>query len=145
MIWNGLTGDERLRLWKTFRKTLQDMPEIDALLEISKFFERVPYGARSIDYYSSENWPTPWEILYHGDFCTSSISLLVYHTIKLTYPEKNVSMMLIDDKESVYLIVSVDNTMFLNYIPGVISNYQDIKDDFSVLKVYTAENIKTLT
>jgi hypothetical protein len=145
MIWNAIPNEERLHLWKNLRNNLVELPLEKQLIEIAKFCSTIPFGARTLDYYSSENWPSPWEILFYGSFCTSSISLLMYYTFVLIPNESRIELILIEDADGVFLLPFVEDQFILNYELGKVSNISDIGNNFKVLKVYTRDHIKTIT
>ena len=146
MIWNTIPNEERLRLWKNLRNNLVGLELEQQLDDIAKFCSTIPFGARTLDYYSSENWPSPWEILFYGSFCTSSISLLMYYTFILV-PDNDtrIELMLVEDLDGLFLLPIVDNRYILNYELGKVSNYSEIKNNLKVLKRYTRDQIKTIT
>lgn len=144
MIWNTIPNDERLRLWKLLRNDIQSLPVDQQLAEIAKFCSKMPYGARSLDYYSTELWPTPWEILFYGSFCTSSISLLMFYTYILLPDHLSIELLLVEDEDGIYLIPLVDNQYVLNYELGKVNNISDVKDDFKILKTYSSDQIKAI-
>ncbi len=145
MIWNAIPNQERLRLWKKLRNDLMGLSLNDQLNEISKFCSSIPYGSRTLDYYSSDDWPTPWEILFHGSFCTSSISLLMYYTLILTPIDAEIELHLVEDDDGIYLLPIINDQFVLNYELGKVSMYPEIKNNFKVLKIYQKEQIKTIT
>ena len=145
MIWNGVSNDERLRLWKNLRKDILGVDLQQQLSDIAKFYAAMPFGARSLDYYSPQDWPTPWEILFHGTFCKSSISLLIFYTILMVAPDHKLEMHLVDDNGEVYLLPVVDDQFVLNYELGVVSNYLDIKEGLKILQIFPQGQIKTIT
>lgn len=111
--------------------------------EVAKFTSSMPFGSRSIDYYDSSDWPSPWEILFHGSFCLSSIGLLMFYTFVLTLEEEvPLELLLIEDMGDTYLIPVVDNQFVLNYETGSVSSYSKIIDNIKVLKRYTRNDIK---
>jgi hypothetical protein len=144
MIWNTVSNDERLRLWKALREEIQALPLKDQLEEIAKFCSRMPFGARTIDYYSPREWPTPWEILFHGSFCTSSISLLMFHTLILLNTQHTIELYLVEDTEGIYLLPVIDNQFVLNFELTAVNNYSEIKDKFKILDKYRKEQIKKI-
>lgn len=144
MHWNTISDDERIRLWKKLREDVVDFPINVQLEQIAKFCSTMPFSSRTLDYYSSENWPTPWEILFHGTFCTSSISLLIFYTLTLIPNKENVELFLVEDKEDIYLLPVVNNHYVLNYHLGEISTYPEIEHNFKVLKQYTESEIKKI-
>jgi hypothetical protein len=144
MFWNSIPDAERLHLWKKLRDDLKDESEETVLQEIAKFCAPMPFGARSIDYYSPDDWPTPWEILYHGDLCTSSISLLMFYTLDLL-GYADIALHLVEDEDGIYLLPVVENQYVLNYALGQVSMYPSIKENLTVLKIFDKSQIKTIT
>ncbi len=143
MIWNTITNDERLRLWKDLRNNIKDSDLTNQLDAISKFCANMPIGARTLDYYTAETWPTPWEILFHGTFCTSSISLLIYYTISLV-SSVDIELMLVKDTNDIYLLPVIDNQYILNYELNCVNNLQDVSRLFSVIKRFSKSDIKSI-
>lgn len=144
MIWNTVSNDERLRLWKSLREEIQALPLKDQLKEIAKFCSEMPFGARTIDYYSPMEWPTPWEILFYGSFCTSSISLLMFYTLILLNTQYTIELYLVEDTEGIYLLPVIDNQFVLNFELSAVNNYSEIKDKFKILNKYRKEQIKKI-
>lgn len=127
-IWNNSTPEERITMWRNFREEIRDLTKEEQLNKVAKFFAKFPVGARSVDFYTPESWPTPWEILYHKEYCASSVSLLMYYTLKIILPENDVSIVLIDDDKDRFLVPVVENKYLFNYILGEISNIHDYAD-----------------
>lgn len=144
MIWNTIPDDERLRLWKSLRNDIAPIPLYDKLAEVAKFCSQIPFGSRTVDYYTPADWPTPWEILYHGMFCTSSISILMAYSVILASPEVKVELYLVEDDEDIYLLPVFEDHFVLNYELGKVSTYPELEGEFKVLKKYTREEIKNI-
>jgi hypothetical protein len=144
MFWNTIPNEEKLLIWKKFRDKIKELPLQDQLNEIAKFCSSMPIGSRTLDYYNSENWPTPWEILFYGSFCSSSISLLIFYTLSLMPNEKKLELLLIDDEGDIYLLPLVNNTFVLNYHLGEVSTHSEIKKSFKILKRYSQDTIKSI-
>jgi hypothetical protein len=145
MIWNTIPDDERLRLWKKLRDDVKDFTLENQLQEVAKFCSKIPFGTRTIDYYSTEEWPTPWEILFYSSFCTSSISLLIFYTLTLIPINAAVELQLVEDEGGIYLLPIIDNQFVLNYELGAVNKISEIQDNITVLKKYQQEHIKTIT
>lgn len=132
--WNNSTPEERIEKWRNFREGLDGLPEEELLNNVAEFFSTVPIGARSIDYYTPESWPNPWELLYHKLFCTSSISLLIYHTLYVALGKDRVEIVLVETKDDRFLLPLVDKKRIFNYELGKVNNIADHKlkiiDDF---------------
>jgi len=143
MNWNLTPNEERLHLWKKLREEIKSLPLESQLNSLAKFCQSMPIGRRSIDYYTPESWPTPWEILFHGTFCTSSISLLMFHTLIMA--GRDPVLELVDDGEDVFLLPVIDYHYILNYELGKVSSYSDLKDNFKILQSFSQEEIKQIT
>lgn len=141
MFWNTISNEERLRLWKTLRNDLVQLSFNDQITKVAKFCSTIPFGSRTLDYYSSEEWPTPWEILYYSSFCTSSISLLIYHTLRLCMADIQIALYLVEDMDDIYLLPVIDNQYVLNYELGQVNNFSAIQKEFTILKIYTQKDI----
>jgi hypothetical protein len=145
MNWNQIPNDQKLQMWRELRDGIKDKNLYEQLSEIAKFCSTIPFGSRTLDYYSSEEWPTPWEILFHGTFCTSSISLLMAYTMLLLQTKSDIELRLVEDENGLYLLPVFDNQFVLNYELGTISNYPDICDNFKVLQIISRDKIKNIT
>lgn len=77
MFTNTQDGSERLAAWRTVRNKYAGSPE-----ELVKQFGNIKQKTRYIDYYTPENWPTPFEIVQEGWFCPSGICLVLAATLK---------------------------------------------------------------
>lgn len=144
MIWNTIPNEERLRLWKKLRDDITGLSLDKQLAGVSKFCSQMPIGSRSIDYYTPDDWPTPWEILFHGSFCTSSISLLMYYTLTLVDPTQKVELYLVEDPDGVFLLPVINDHFLLNYELGKVNSVDIIKNDTKILKIYTSSDIKEI-
>jgi hypothetical protein len=142
MNWNITPSDERLRLWKKLRKDIESLNLEDQLREIAKFCAAMPIGHRSLDYYAPDDWPTPWEILFHGTFCTSSISLLMFHTLVMV--GRDPVLHLIDDNGDLFLLPVIDYQYILNYELGQVNKITDVCNNFKILKTFNSTSVKII-
>lgn len=145
MIWNTLPNDERLHLWKKLRDDIVDLPLQDKLVNISKFCADMPVGSRTLDYYTPLEWPTPWEILCRGSFCTSSVSLLMFYTLTLLHSTTDVELMLVQYGHEIHLLPIINDQFVLNFEHGTVNNYSEVMDNFVVLQKYTKAQTKKIT
>lgn len=144
MSWNNTPDDERLRLWKDLRKSLPSLQLDEQLISIAKFFSSLPFGSRTIDYYTPAEWPTPWEIIFHGRLCKSSISLLIFYTISMLHTDIIIELHLIDDGNDEYLLPIINNQFVLNYELGMVSNYSEVSSGFTEKQTFTEQQIKKI-
>ena len=139
--WNNSTPEERIEKWRDFREQIIGLEEEEQLNSIAEFFATVPIGARCIDYYTPDSWPTPWELLYHQLFCASSTSLLIYHTLCLTLGEDRVDIVLVDTQDDRFLAPLIDKQRIFNFELGKVNNITEcptltIIDEFPDTEMY---------
>lgn len=139
--WNNSTAEERIAKWRALRTHISSLDEEEKINSIAAFFASVPIGARCIDFYTPDSWPTPWELLYHKLFCASTISLLIYHTLCLAIGEERVTIVLIDDGSDRFLVPLVDKQRIFNYELGMVNNITDctklkIVDEFCDIEMH---------
>jgi hypothetical protein len=143
MFWNTIPSAERLHLWKSLRTDIQELALEAQLKKVAEFCSKIPYGARTIDYYTPESWPTPWEILYNGIFCTSSISLLMFYTLSLIPNFKDkIALILVNDGTDIFLLPLVNDKYILNYILGSVVEIDNFKDNLKIINTFTPDKIK---
>lgn len=146
MSWNTLSNEERLHLWRQLRINIRGLPINIQLEKIAEFCSTMPKGRRTLDYYTPTDWPTPWEILFHGEFCKSSVSLIIFYTIAiLNNKEQNIELWIVKDNDGDYLLPVVDNQFILNYEAGKVSKHSDVCDYFIVMQKFSKDQIKTIT
>jgi hypothetical protein len=104
----------------------------------------MPIGSRSLDYYIPNTWPSPWEILFRGTFCHSSISLLIYYTLVMIDQDFDVELLLIDDGDDRYLLPLIDKKYILNYELGSVSTLSELEKCFTVVDKYDSTKIKQM-
>lgn len=140
-----MSGDERLHLWKQFRNEIKDLSLNSRLEKIAEFCSTIPDGRRTMDYYSPADWPTPWEIIFRGEFCKSSISLIIFYTLALSNGKEQIELWVVKDNNGDYLLPVINDQFILNYEIGKVSNYLDISEYFIVMQKFLKEQIKTIT
>lgn len=146
MIWNTIHEGERLRLWKNLRNDLKSLSFEQQVAEVAKFCSTIPVSSRTLDYYDPENWPTPWEILFYGSFCKSSVSLLMYYTLMISdNSEHNIELWLVKDNNGDYLLPVINDHFVLNYEKGMVSKHPEICDYFIVMQKFSKNQIKPIT
>lgn len=142
--WNNLSATERQDLWRQERESLTQKSYTDMLAGLALFCAHMPLSTRTLDYYTPESWPTPWEILHYGLFCRSSISLLMYYTLTIIDPNINIALCLIDDNEDIYLVPIIDDRFVLAYTPGQVTLLENIKKSIQIQQTFQSAQIKTI-
>jgi len=146
MSWNTLSNEERLHLWRQLRNDIKSLTLEDQLEKVAEFCSAMPIGRRTLDYYNPADWPTPWEILFHAEFCKSSVSLIVFYTLSiLNNGVQNIELWVVKDNNGDYLLPVIDSQIILNYEAGKVSKYSNICDYFIVMQKFSKEQIKIIT
>lgn len=124
--WFNANYNDKLYSWKEFRDSISDLSVEDKIEKTCVFFSRIGYSKRAIDFYTPSSWPTPWELLDLKTHCLSSISLMMYHTLK--FVDVETTLMLIDDGDDEYLVPYHQNTdLVLNYFNGSTEKLSQIE------------------
>lgn len=130
-----VSESELVASWRRFRLELissSDSKE-EKLQKIVEFWSSIPRVSRTIDYYTPESWPTPWEIIHDQLYCESGVSLLMYYTVKLI-PELNelpISCYVIDDGSDEFLIFA-HGEYVLNYTPYRLVSIDEVKKNVKI-------------
>lgn len=135
--WNNLSDHDRILAWREFRLSILELDTETKINKVSEFFSSVPISSRYIDYYTPESWPNPWEILHNRWSCSSSISLLIAHTLALTGVTADIC--LAEYSGDIGLLPIVGD-LVLNYELGKAVLLSTIHD----LKIVARYNINTI-
>ena len=127
--WNNLSSSDLIAMWSEFRHELDkmDLSEDDILAKVVDFWSTTPRGGRTVDYYTPDSWPSPWEILHYRTYCKSSVSLMMYYTLVLldTIDEEKIELYRIDEDDE-YVIPVYDNKYVLNYEYAKLTDINEI-------------------
>lgn len=136
------SAQERMRNWRDFRKSIQDLNETSQLNETIKWWSSAPFILQPVISWDDPNkWPTPWELLYEGDFCRSSISYLIEQTLVCLgwnidrfqfWIFKNI------DLEEMHIVLVLDRKYLINYLPNEIIDIDEITDRYVILDEWKA-------
>lgn len=133
MKWIDQTPSDRLSTWREYRETLNDLNIEDAIETVLYFFNSVPYGSPVIDICTPASWPTPWELVESPVHCPSSISLMMFHTLSMSFPETEITLHIASMSNVPKLIVEV-NGLLLNYNWCAASPLSEITPEFTFEK-----------
>ena len=105
------TFHERLKLWKSFRETL----EISAtpLADVLEFWRHAPLDVRGVDPYDIKTWPDPWELIEENNYCEFLQILGICYTLQLTerfsHSKFEIHITLDSKEEYIVYLLFVDN------------------------------------
>lgn len=78
MFYKTQNSSERLAAWRKFR---QSFPKDGTAKDVIDAFSNVKLERRTIDYYTPDSWPGPFEIVSEGYFCQSGLTLVIASTL----------------------------------------------------------------
>lgn len=114
--WFSIGPKERLSLWREFRKTLGTMNLEDALNATVAWWSFAPISSNVFNAYESDDWPTPWELIWIGEYDEDNIALGMAYTLQLENTAKCELAMVQERKENTAkLVVLVNDEYVLNY------------------------------
>ena len=138
-VWQQ-SPEERLKLWRKFRKDNENLEDQECLQAIVDWWKFTPIGSRAIDPYSKDTWPDPWQLIYEGNFDENAVALGIAYTLHLMEWPCTVSLVQSEDKTFFGLIVIVDDEYVLNYTYGEIDKFSEMQQ-ISVLEKYTTDEL----
>jgi hypothetical protein len=142
--WNSLQPQERFLYWRDFRQDIDQrkLSQTDIVNEVAIFWASTPIGPRSVDYYTPNTWPTPWEILNYNLFCENSISLMMYYTLELLESfTGQVDLYRVDDITGEYIVPVINNKLILNLEYGKAI---PLTEKIRIVEKYNKTNIKNI-
>lgn len=79
-MWN-LRSEDRLREWKTFRKSIAELSFDSAIKKVVHLWSYAPISNTYIDYTQPSEFASPWELLLNDGFDDASKSLGMLYTL----------------------------------------------------------------
>jgi hypothetical protein len=118
-----LDYETRLRSWVDLRNKLLNQPTLDQIIEIDRFWQRVPTQTHYLHADFIKDWPNPWQLLSDNTYCYYSRALGMIYTLLLLGTENIELVEAKDDNSNEVVLVLVDNAKYvLNYWPDTVVN-----------------------
>ena len=119
----------RLGQWREFRHSLDTDSVEDICKTVVAWWLSAPTVSMTIDPVNSEQWPTAWEMLHHGNFCDNSLALGMSYTIY--YANQNIS------NELVYII---DRDLCVERLCALIDDKHLLNLEHSAISTFPRSN-----
>lgn len=127
-----LSPQERLTDWKSFRKTLLELPEQEQLSAVATYWSQAPLATIAHDVERPDTWPTPWEMISEGEWCRNSVAIGAEFTLRLAgWDSSRLTLAMIRDwdvSEMVFVVI-IDESKLINYTYGSVSEYPKTRHD----------------
>ena len=118
-----LDYEVRLRAWVDLRNKLLRLHIKDQIIEIDKFWQRVPMNNHYLHPDFIKDWPDPWQLLFDNTFCNYARALGMLYTLILLGIKKLELVEAVDDNSNEVVLVLVDDAKYvLNYWPDTVVN-----------------------
>lgn len=136
-------GDKQTRLagWRGWRESLAEFDQQTLVEKIAIWWKFVPLINKSLDPWREETWPTPWELVGRGEFCTSGQGLGIFYTMCLLNLDCQLILAQIQSQEETRLLVLANGNKLLNYYDGLVT---DIHDDVQILRIWEPSDLARL-
>jgi hypothetical protein len=141
-----LKSEDRLRSWRDFRSTLDNLPIEDALAQTAELWARAPFVPYYLDMDRPESWPDPWTLIDENEYCDIAKCLGIVYTMLLTKHRKSldIEMRVYSDLVKGYdynLAFFNQGKYILNMIDGQVVNIKQV-DKLHLKQQYTAVELQ---
>ena len=109
----------------------KDQTDKDQLLIVADYWHQFPISTFYLDVDRPEYWPSPWQILFEGDYCRSTLAYLMEQTLLMSddrWDTSRLKLKLIDDRmnSNLFMILVADNKYVANYSLNEIIDFDFI-------------------
>ena len=140
-----LKSNERLSLWREFRKKLDRLSFEQALEEVAEFWSNCPYTPYYLDPDDPKNWPDPWTLIEENYYCDIAKALGMLYTIKFTVHSPLVELRGYVDplSKSYYNLVWIEDGKYvINMVDGAVLNKTQIEVKLNLKKIYKEQELQ---
>ena len=131
---------EKLKTWRTFRKSLADLDLDTKLQKTVDFWKMAPISNMIIDIYNEATWERPWDLVWNGQFDENNVALAMAYTIHLEkYADCEIVLVQNIEETFIKLVTLVDGKYLLNYDYGVVCESTVLDNCVVVKKIHVNE------
>ena len=116
------------------------MDTASAITEAAEWWKFVPLVNKTFDPWRNETWPTPWELISSGSFCTSAQGLGIFYSLILSGIDCQLILAIVDQIPR--LMVLLDDNKLLNYYDGEAIDIGSV--DLQILQTWTSSDMARL-
>ena len=137
-MFTSLSPEKRLRAWRHVRSQNYNSAE-----GVASQFIGIDTVPRYLDCYTPSTWPSPFEIIHDGVFCSSGITLILAATLDylgfLNSEDLEFPVISNNIDGSTGIVLNVDGQVF-NFLQGETVTYEFMKENCTI---YTVHKLKT--
>ena len=135
-----LPAPQRLEAWGNFRDSLSAMPELDQIMAVAEFWQHCPFDRWVLDPLSPNDWMSPWEMLYEGQYCINCVAVGIESTLRYSgWDESRLELVMIKEDDALaseFFVVKIDNKYVLNYSYGQCVPIEELDASINFLYAY---------
>ena len=120
------TPQGRLDNWKALRHKITELNDRDAMEMVAEYWGLAPLSNFSYNPEAPEYWPSPWEMVSHGDWCRYIVAVGMEFTFRLAgwAPERMEIVFFRDyDISEEVMVLKIDGQYALNYSIGKVVDW----------------------
>jgi hypothetical protein len=142
-----LKTSDRLRHWKSLRKTLDSLPLDLAVRKAQEFWSTCTFCPFYLDPENVLTWPDPWQLIEENTYCDLAKTLGIVYTLYLTSHKKELcpEIRIYFDPRTNYcyhIAYLCHGKYVLNLIEGEVVNKEHINQQLKLKRCYTATDLK---
>ncbi len=140
-----LSAEDRLRSWREFRSSINQLPIEDALVQTAEFWTGVPFVPYNLELSQPESWPDPWTLIYENFYCDLAKCLGIVYTVCLTDHDIETEIRVYKDPATGYeynLAWFDQGKYILNMIEGQIVNIRQFDKNLKLVKTINAKELQ---
>jgi hypothetical protein len=131
---------EKLKIWRTFRKSLADLDLATQLQSTVDFWKTAPISNMIIDIYNESAWERPWDLIWNGQFDENNIALAMAYTLHLEkYADCEILLIQNIEESFIKLVTLVNSEYLLNYEYSTVSEIAVLDKCTIVKKIHVNE------
>ena len=128
-----LNYETRLKSWVDLRNKISSLSDLEQVVEIDKFWQRVPLENHYLHPDFIKDWPTPWQLISDNNYCYYARALGIIYSLLLLGKKSIELVEAKDDNSNEVVLVLVDDAKYvLNYWPETVVNNHI--NDFAIIK-----------
>lgn len=132
----------KLLAWREWREQLATMDAESAYQEAALWWKFVPLINKTFDTWRTETWPTPWELVSRGEFCTSGQGLGMFYSLTLCKFECTLMHSIVNKEQRPRLLVLLPGNKLLNFCDGEVVDTDTA--DIQQLHIWQAADLDKL-
>jgi hypothetical protein len=139
-------AEDRLKSWRDFRNSIEELPIQQALVQTAEFWTSAPFVPYNLDSRDPTNWPDPWTLIYENLYCDVAKCLGIVYTISLTaHKTPGTEFRIYQDPATGYeynLAWFAQGKYILNMVDGEVLNNTQFDKSLKLIKQYTEEELQ---